>query len=335
MSEFGKLNLEEIRQEDSRVSTTGAVFLDKFVPMPKPKPGQTAVVQVRILPPRKGGKLFEYTRFHNINGRKVHDPKRLVDGKWDKKEPNPIIDYYNMLWRDADKAEQAGRKEEAERCKAEARSIKPIERYYYNAIVRKMTDENGQVLTNVGPRILSVGKVLHKMIIRAIVGDETEAALGNVTDPEAGYDLFIKVEMRGTGDQAYPNYDRSAFARETSPLGTPEEVKGWVVGMLDLSENHHATPLEVLERELAIHRKLIEDDKEGFSIDKFDQKFTGGGTAANKPRVNADTANPEDLASFVGSIDDSSAEVAAPEEDVTIEDADFIRQMQEMEAEEG
>jgi len=330
MSEFGKLNLEDMRMEDERVNTDrNTSYLDQYVPMPKPKPGQTAVVQVRILPPKKGSKLFEYTRFHNINGRKVHDPKRLIEGNWDKKTPNPIVDYYNSLWRDSDKAEKAGRKDEAERYQQEARSIKPIERYYYNAIVRKMTDENGQVLTNVGPRILSVGKVLHKMIIRAIVGDETEAPLGDVTDPVNGFDFFIKVEMRGTGDNAYPNYDRSSFARDPSPLGTPEEVKKWVEGLHDLTKNHVNTPFETLERELAIHRKLIADDKEGFSVEKFDAKY-GGGTATAAKSRSSENVSPDDLGDAVGNAED--AIMSEPEQDVTIEDEDFLRQMQEAES---
>lgn len=328
MSEFGKLNLEEMRQEDVRVNTeqNKNSWVDNYVPMPKPKPGQTAIVQVRILPPRKGGKLFEYTRFHNINKRKVHDPKRLVDGKWDKSTPNPIVDYYNYLWREADKAEQAGRKDEAERFRQEARGIKPIERYYYNAIVRKMTDENGNTLVNVGPRILSVGKVLHKMIIRAIVGDETEKPLGDVTDVSAGFDFFIKVEMRGTGDSAYPNYDRSQFSREPSPLGTPEEVKKWVEELNDLSKNHVVTPFEVLEKELAIHRKLIPDDKEGFDVGNFDNNY--------KATHGSSSASNNTSSSVVTSHDDmSSATSVAPEEDITIEDEDFVRQMAEAEAE--
>lgn len=322
MSEFGKLNLEEMEQEDQRVNTDSqSNFLDNFVPMPKPKPGQTGVISVRILPPLKGKRLYSYTRIHNINGRKVHDPKRLVNGKWDK-TPNPIVDYYNSLWREADKAEQRGDKNAAERFKAEARSIKPIERYYYNAIVRKMTDAEGKTLSNVGPRILSVGKTVHKMIVRAIVGDDTEEALGDITDPQAGYDFHIKVEMRGTGNESYPNYDRSAFAREPSPLGTPEEVKKWVVDMHDLEELHRIVPLETLKKELAIHRGLIEDEGEGFNVNKFDEEFTG--------RCASDEVTVD---SVVGSVTSDETAADEVEEEVAVEDEDFIRQMQEMENE--
>lgn len=319
MSEFGKLDLEAMQVEDNRVNTDqGSSFLDNFVPMPKPNAGQTAVVTVRILPPLKGQKLYSYTRIHSINGRKIHDPKRLVNGKWDK-TPNPIYDYYNSLWRDADKAKAMGNRTEEERLKAEARGIKPIERYYYNAIVRKMTDGEGNTLTNVGPRILSVGKTLHKMIVRAIVGDDVEEALGDVTDPQNGYDFHIKVEMRGTGDDSYPNYERSSFARESSPLGTSEEVERWVTGMHDLESLHRVVPYAELEKELAIHRGLIEDDREGFNTAQFDAKFQGD----------------EEVTSAVASASTTSgvAPVTEVVDETTIEDEDFLKQMQELDME--
>jgi hypothetical protein len=324
MSEFGKLNLDEMAQEDQRVnSDQQASFLDKFVPMPKPKPGQTGVVAVRILPPLKGKRLYNYTRIHNINGRKVHCPKRLVQGKWDK-TPNPIVDFYNSLWRDADKFEQAGRRDEAERCKSEARSIKPIERYYYNAIVRKLTDAEGNTHSNVGPRILSVGKTLHKMIVRAIVGDEVEEALGDITDPQTGYDFHIKVEMRGTGNESYPNYDRSSFARDPSPLGTPEEVQKWVSEMHDLDELHRIVPLDELNKELAIHRGLIEDEKEGFNVNDFDAKYG---------RVASDEEAVDSVVSSKATTNTTSvaATTESEVEEVEVGDEDFLRQMQEME----
>lgn len=324
MSEFGQLNLQDMQGEDKRVNTeANNTYLDNFVPMPKPKPGQTAVLQVRILPPRKGGRLFEYTRIHNVNGRKVHDPKRLVDGKWDKSNYNPIVDYYNSLWRDADKLEAAGNKEAAELKKKEARSIKPIERYYYNAIVRKMTDKNGQVLTDVGPRILSVGKTVHKMIVRAIVGDESEAPLGDITDPVNGYDFIFKVEMRGTGDEAFQNYDRSCFAREPSPLGTPEQIKLWAENLHDLTKCHVVTAPEILDKELAIHRGLIPDEAQGFDVNKFDQKYKQNTSKPTDTPAIADETlvDPSDIN------DDTTPPPAA---DVPIEDTEFLARLQEM-----
>lgn len=325
MSEFGTLNLGDMQAEDNRVNADQqSSFLDQFVPMPKPKPGQTAIITVRILPPQKGKKLFEYTRIHTMptNQHKVHDPKRLVDGKWDRTTPNPILDYYNSLWREADNLEKAGRRAEAERCKSEARSIKPVERYYYNAIVRKITDSEGNVQTNVGPRILSVGKTLHKMIVRAIVGDEAEEALGDVTHPQTGYDFNIKVEVRGTGDESYPNYDRSSFARDPSPLGTPEEIQKWADSLYDLTKLHIPASYETMEKELAIHRGLIEDDNQGFSTEKFDDNIKKKyGKEATAEVVNVVDGAPDAVVENVEVV-----------EDVSIEDEEFLRQMQALES---
>lgn len=323
MSEFGILDLSEIQEEDSRVNAEQTPsFLDNFVAMPKPKPGQSAILTVRILPPLKGKRLFQYTRVHNINGRKVHDPKRLDHGKWDK-TPNPIVDYYNSLWKEADKAESNGRSNDADALKAEARSIKPIERYYYNVIVRKMTDSEGNTLTNVGPKILSIGKTVHKMIVRAIVGDETEPALGDITHPSTGYDFHIKIEMRGTGNEAYPNYDRSAFARDPSPLGTPEEVKVWIENMHDLESLHHVVPYDQLEKELAIHRGLIEDtESDQFNTANFDAKFKASNTPSTTP-----------TASVASTTTRTTTPVVEENYDEVVSDVDFLKKMQEMQEE--
>lgn len=274
--EFGSINLDEIGGEVERLAeqAEGGVmgsYLDNYVQMPK----GAGNVTIRLLPPAKGGKLFQYTRLISVNGRNVHCPKPLVNGKWDKNTPNPLVDYYNALWRQIDALEkEGGSKDMIEKLKSEARAIKPVERYYYNAIVRQATDKDGNVQKNVGPKILSVGKTLHKMIISAIVPG-TDTYIGNVVDPENGYDFVIRKELVGSGSNAYPKYERSSFARDKSPLGTPEEVAKWVANLHDLTTLRRPAPFEKLEYELAVHRGLIKDTQNtaGFSIDDFDKKY--------------------------------------------------------------
>jgi hypothetical protein len=286
MSEFGSINLEEIGGEVERLTEqaeagTGGMgnYLDNYVQMPK----GAGNVTIRLLPPAKGGKLFQYTRLISVNGRNVHCPKPLVNGKWDKNTPNPLVDYYNALWRQIDALEkEGGSKDMIEKLKSDARAIKPVERYYYNAIVRSATDKDGNVQKNVGPKILSVGKTLHKMIISAIVPG-TDTYIGNVVDPENGYDFVIRKELVGSGSNAYPKYERSSFARDKSPLGTPEEVAKWVSTLHDLTTLRRPATVEVLEYELAVLRGLIKDTKatggSGFSIEEFDKKYKTGTTA--------------------------------------------------------
>jgi hypothetical protein len=336
-AEFGSLNLEEMAGEDTRLHTSagGNNFLDQFVPMPDVKPGQTGSVTLRVLPPVKGGRLFQYNRVHTMNGRKVHCPRPLANGKWDRNVACPICDYYSGLWRQADKLDKAGHGAEADKLKDEARDIKPVERYYYNAIVRSLTID-GETKTNVGPRILSVGKILHKAIIRAIVGDDNdpESKLGNITDLKNGFDFVIRKEV--TPGEGFPKYDRSAFARTTSPTGDPAEIKRWVDALHDLTKLRNPKDLEVLEKELAIHRGLIADDTEAFNTEEFDAKW--------KAKANEDVqelmehtpggvAVPADVpAATATETTEAPAETAAaPAEDLNIEDDDFLSQLDEFE----
>jgi hypothetical protein len=339
MSDFGVLDLEEMMGEGTRLAGTGgggeggSNWLDMFVPMPEVKVGSTGSVTVRILPPVKGGKLFQYTRLHLINGRKYHCPKPLINGKWDKNTPCPICDYYNALWRRIEELEKKGVKEEAEDLKREARLIKPIERYYYNAIVRELRSEKG-VEKNVGPRILSVGKILHKMIVRAIIGDENEKALGDVTHPKTGYDFVIRKELRGMGKDAFPNYDRSSFARESSPLGTADEIAKWQSNLHDLTKLRTLKGIEELETQLAIHRGLIPDTAEqGWSIDEFDAKYKGNTTktVATGGRVSKPSGDGTAAVNIENMVGNFEAFAVPTSTDVPLDMDEFTKEIQELE----
>ena len=338
-NEFGQLNLEDVANEDKRLSNEGGAnnFLEQFVPMPDVKPGQTGTVTVRILPPMKGRKLFQYNRVHTINGRKVHCPRPLTkDGKWDRNVPCPICDYYSSLWKKADAATKAGRVEEAEKFKDEARSIKPVERYYYNGIVRTLVTKEGETQKNVGPRILSIGVILHSMIVRAIQGDPTDvdnsqgSKLGNITDLKNGYDFIIRKEV--TPGEGFPKYDRSGFARNSSPLGAPEEVSKWAGTLHDLTKLRNPAPLEKLEKELAIHRHLIPDDDTSFNTDKFDAKWRQDDGMEGVPSMPepTPTKSPTTTA-FEQPVATETAKTTPPVADAPIEDEEFLKALAAME----
>lgn len=277
MSEFGSLNLEDMAGEDSIFSNNGGKnnFKDQFVPMPDVRPGQSGTITLRILPPVKGGKLFQYNRVHTINGRKCQCPRPIVNGKVDWKVPCPICDYVRKLWMEIDKLEKTHGKNcpEAKHLKDEARALKAAERYYYNAIVRSLLVD-GKESKNDGPRILSVGINVHKIIMRALTGDPNEpnSKLGNVTDLKNGWDLIIKKDV-SVGEDAFPKYDRSDFARVQSPAGTPEEIAKWAASLHDLTKFRNPKSAEALEKELAIYRGYIPDDTEGFDLQAFENKW--------------------------------------------------------------
>ena len=330
MSEFGSLDLDEMMGEDARLNEAGqANFLEQFVPMPDVKPGQTGTVSVRILPPVRGGKLYQYNRTHKMNNRSIHCPRPLVNGKWERTIDCPVCDYYSGLWKQADNLEKAGHVNEATKLKTEARLIKPVERYYYNAIVRSMPGEGGATLTNVGPRILSVGKLLHKQLIRAIVGEggDPDSKLGNFTDLKSGYDFIIRKEV--TSGDGFPKYERSGFARSTSPAGTPDEVKKWAEMLHDLTKLRNPKDLDYLEKELAIHRRLIPDDTQSFDTDGFDAKWGKKAADDVSELMNHRPGGVSVVADITS--DDIPEAPSAPAVDVPIEDEAFLAALEEME----
>lgn len=332
MSEFGTLNLDEMQTEFTRLTKGGGQvnFLDQFVPMPTVKPGQVGVVVVRILPNKVGEKLFQYNRTHKLNGRSIHCPRPLEGKTFSKKVPCPICDYIASLWSQADRLKKSGSTDQAQKLIDEAREIKPVERYYYNAIVRSLVDSTGATLTNVGPRILSVGVGLHEFFMRSIFGDENdpEAKIGNFTDISNGYDLIIRKEL--TAGDGYPKYERSSFKKESSPAGTPEEIRTWVQNMHDLTKLRNPKDKDYLEKELAIHRGLIPDDTtEKFDTKSFDAKWTKNKTE----EINEIMAHksggvvvPENVASEVA----AAASSSVVSEDIPIEDEDFLSTLENM-----
>ena len=339
MGEFGNLNLEEMASEDNRLNNEGSTnnasnFLDQFVPMPDVKPGQTGSVSVRILPPVKEGKLFQYNRTHKINGRSVHCPRPLVNGKWERNTPCPICDYYSSLWKEIDKVEKSQGKDcpEAESLKDTARKLKPIERYYYNAIVRSMVSD-GKEMKNAGPRILSVGKILHTMIIRAIVGNEgdPDSKLGNIADLKNGYDFIIRKTVT-MGSEGFPKYDSSGFARNPSPAGDPEEINRWAENLQDLTKLRNPRDIPYLEKELAIHRGLIPDEGESFNTEDFDARW--GSAAQQQVQEMSEKATKTQVVvpDNVPKSTSSTATVAeTTDADVSIEDEDFLKELESME----
>lgn len=345
MAEFGSLNLEEMQGEDSRLNDGGTNFLDQFVPMPEVKPGQTGAVTIRILPPALGAKLFQYNRTHKINNRSIHCPRPLVNGKWERKVACPICDYYTSIWSEIDKIEKDYGKDcpQAKALKAEAKELKPIERYYYNAIVRSLILD-GKETKNVGPRILSVGKILHTMIIRAIVGNEgdPESKLGNIADLKNGIDFVIRKTL--TLGDGYPKYDSSGFARNSSPAGTPEEIKSWAANLHDLTKLRNPREFEHLEKELAIHRGLIPDESDAFDTSSFDAKWgKKNGQEVEKAHVAVSSnvqADPyEEMLTAKQAAPKAASKKAEPapapkpsvqEETLEIEDEEFIRELEGM-----
>ena len=268
------LDINELRSNYAEVkesSESSSNYLENFVKMPE---GKGSVV-LRLLPPAPDGTFghaknpfYQATRIHKVNGKSLHDPRVKLNGKWVGE--NPIGDYLRWLWKESEQAAPA----EKDRMQKLYRELKPIERYYYNVIVRTETDDDGNVKQNVGPKILSVGKTVHEIILRGICGDKemNQPAFGDVTDFKSGRDFKLVKTIKKSGDSTYPNYEGSHFLEE-SPAGNPDECKRWMENLHDLSSLRVVKSKDELENELMIHLGIKQESSTGsFDPSKFQTK---------------------------------------------------------------
>lgn len=247
-------------------------FYENFVKMPEGK----GSVSMRLLPPAPKGAFnseknpfYLVTALHRVNNKSLHDIREYVDGKWVGR--NPICEYMRILWKESDQSAP----DEAERKRTLYRQIKPVERYYYNVIVREERSEDGTVKKNVGPKILSVGKTVHEIILRGILGDKemNQPQLGDVTDFKNGYDFKLVKTIRKSGEQSFPNYEGSHFL-EQSPAGDPDECKRWIENLHELKSLRILKTYDELEHELLVHLGLKQEVSGGFDISKYSSKPT-------------------------------------------------------------
>lgn len=311
------LDLGSLQNDYKTLKSTegsGGSFLENFVRMPE---GKGSVV-MRLLPPapkgafgRDDNPFYLVTALHRVNGKSLHDIRDYVGGKWVGK--NPIVEYMRHLWRESEQAAPA----EAEQKRALYRQIKPIERYYYNVIVREERSEDGTVKKNVGPKILSVGKTVHEIILRGILGDKemNQPQLGDVTDFKTGYDFKLVKTIRKSGDQSFPNYEGSHFL-EQSPAGDPDECKRWMESLHDLKALRTLKTYEELEHELLVHLGL-KQDASGFDPSKY---------SSSKPAAEQPAAKPAAAAAPAAVKVESSSE----DSDEDMADKDFLEELRRL-----
>jgi hypothetical protein len=231
---------------------SGGSFLENFVRMPE---GKGSVV-MRLLPPKNGKPFYLVTALHRVNGKSLHDIREYSreTGKWVGN--NPIVTFIKDCWKRSEQAAPA----ERDRLQALYRQLKPVERYYYNVIVREERAEDGTIKKNVGPKILSVGKMVHEIILRGILGDKemNQPKLGDVTDQKSGYDFKLVKTIRKSGDQQFPNYEGSHFL-EQSPAGDPDDWGNWIENLHDLETLRILKTAAELDHELKVHLGLKQE----------------------------------------------------------------------------
>ena len=325
-------DLSELRGELKRVSAApgkqgGGGFLDNFVKMPE----SDGLVVVRLLPSKTGKvrDIYQSTRLHTVNGRKLHCPRELVGERY--QGLCPICDYYNWLWKES----KIRGKEEANAMQAEARSIKPVERYYLNCIVRSATGSyyNNQPNKLNTPLILSVGKQVFARVLRAMLGSEEdmEPALGDVTDVLEGRDFkILKKTKKGNDGVQYPYYEDSKFL-EPSVLGSPAQQEEWLAGMFDLKTLREMKTAEELKREVRIHRGVEKDPTVGYDLSEL-----GIGTApAVKPSQFQEQFTQQQAAAPPATKAAPAAKASTPaldDEDAGILEDDFLSKLDNADA---
>ncbi len=201
------LDMSALNDELTRVTTdkkpgaikkTGSI-LDKFVKMPK----GDGYVTIRLLPPASGQKFpWVACRVHNLGtaekannrycGRVLKDRRCVGDCFF--------CDYYNYLYKEADKARAAGDTKKADLLVAKAAFMKPQEKYYFNAIVRGSNPPTGQSEAD-GVLIYSCGVTIYNNILEACAGNKEmdKEPKGNVFHPVTGRDFKIVKKMKPGG----------------------------------------------------------------------------------------------------------------------------------------
>ena len=307
-------------------SSSGGSFLENFVRMPE---GKGSFVLL-ILPPAPDGAFgkskspfYQWTRIHKVNGKSLHDPREKVNGKWVGE--NPIGDYLKWLWKESEQASP----DERDRMQSLYRELKPIERYYYNVIVRAETDESGNVKKDVGPKILSVGKTVHEAILRGICGDKemNQPKLGDVTDFKTGRDFKLVKTIRKSGENTYPNYESSHFLDE-SPAAEPDQCKAWMENLHDLGSLRVLKTTQELENELMIQLGLKQETSSNFDPSKYQSKPSVATSQVATPAKVKQVAEDEDEAP-VAKVS-KKATVPQDDDDEDIADQDFLEELKKL-----
>jgi len=250
--EIEDINLEQMGLEAAALNKE-TTAMDSFVKMPE----KEGYVLLRLLPALKGKWHFCSTRIHRLgeypNSKTFHCLRQRVKTPkgfmWlnpsnNPKDDCPICQKYAELWKVANNQ----RGDEQSRTQNLARSIKPIERFYWNAIVRQqLNPKTNSMEKNVGPKVLSCGKTLQTIIIDSINGNQITGLkrLGNVLHPSEGRDfrLVKKIKKGSSGGFEYPDYAQSSF-EDISALGTDDEVKMWLENLHDLDSFRILLPRE-------------------------------------------------------------------------------------------
>lgn len=264
--EFEDVDMDAINAEVNRISqepqNATEFVANKYVKMPK----KDGFVLMRIMPAAKGKNLFCVSRTHRLNDRSWHCPRELTTnarGQLAWQGDCVICQYYSNLWKRSEDKSLTDKQRETLQNKA--RQIKPVERYYYNVIVRDHSEDKEHL--NI-PLIYSCGKTVHDKILKAMTGDPKARlkSLGKVWHPTEGRDFLLVVKNVRSGNKEYPNYDSSKF-EDPSVLGTDAQMVEWMANANDLESIRVVKDADFLDHQLKLHLGLIKKEATGGKYD--------------------------------------------------------------------
>lgn len=244
------IDFEALEREQSRLNSSQQDWRKKYVKMPE---GEGFLI-VRFLPGGDGKNWTNASRVHKICGKNYHS--YLEFDRNGKLQGNcPIASELKKLWSEIERLDRTGKKDAAQELRGIASQIRAKEKHYFNVIVRSERQEDNTLLTNVGPKILSIGKELYAIIINNMLGNAAldMPKLGDITDFLTGRDFRIVQKIKkGSGNQpGYPDYNLSKFL-DPSPAGTQEEWKNWLANRHNLAEERRLKPKEELQDALDV-----------------------------------------------------------------------------------
>jgi hypothetical protein len=325
--DFEPLDLNSIQKEVKRINSgEGAEneFMQQYVRMPE----RDGFVLLRFLPRKKGQQFFCATRIHTLKNpatgkmTQYHCPRDLskdANGKEAWRGDCIICSLYHSLWQ---KSERLNGKDQ-ENMQNQARELKPLERYYYNVIVRSESDGKGGTLKNVGPKIYSCGKQVHSKIMLAINGDQVtgEKELGDITRPDTGCDFRLVKKVVKSGAREYPNYDNSRF-EDPSVAGTQEEMAKWFGNLIDLAMLRKLKSADELKHALRVHCGMVVEEDNNDLNEFYGQAVREPAKSAGSTlAAGADKIREEDIAPK-----QSPSKTKQVEED-SMADEDFLKEL--------
>lgn len=163
--------------------------------------------------------------------------KSYACSRFKDKNPCPVCDMRNNLYKDAEEASSEKARRE---CNEFARNLRPLERHYFPIIDRDNPDH--------GVRILVASKSLAKIIYEGILAHPCPPAEPkwhhfwtrlkqwwtrykrptSAIDELEGVDFIVRREMKRVGTSSFADYTTSTFAKRRSPIhSNPQQIKAW------------------------------------------------------------------------------------------------------------